>query len=53
MEGFSMPIRTSLSEFKWLTPTTEWKSSKVGEEVHFSVDENFYIDVKEVSSPGN
>ncbi|HEV7334284.1 MAG TPA: M1 family metallopeptidase [Flavisolibacter sp.] len=44
--GFNMPVQ--LDNGTWFSPTTEWKSFTPGNKQSFSVDKNFYINVKKL-----
>ena len=44
--GFTMPVK--LDNGTWLSPTTEWKPFTPGSKKSFSVDKNFYINVKKL-----
>ncbi|HEY8916625.1 MAG TPA: M1 family metallopeptidase, partial [Chitinophaga sp.] len=48
IKGFSMPLKTNLSNHQWLTPTTEWKSIRMVNEKELIIDKGFYLDLKQV-----
>ena len=46
VENFDMPLRIFLNkEEKWLFPTSEWKSEKIGSALP-EFDKNFYVEVR-------
>jgi aminopeptidase N len=53
--GFAMPVRvtTSPGRLSWLRPTPSWKTTtvKLDRPEDFHVDENFYVDVKDLLKP--
>jgi aminopeptidase N len=51
VDGFAMPIRVFVdNEELWLHPTTAWKTEKANPDATtFKVDQNFYVDKKELS----
>jgi aminopeptidase N len=53
--GFAMPVRvtTSPGRLSWLRPTESWKTTRVklDRPEDFHVDENFYVDVKDLLKP--
>jgi aminopeptidase N len=53
--GFDMPIKVALNDgsLSFIRPTTEWKTAtlKLSSPSAFRVDENFYVEVKDVSAP--
>lgn len=53
VEGFSMPVKISSVETRWLVPTTRWKKVNLNNLLPLTVEKDFYIDVKDVSSLGN
>jgi hypothetical protein len=53
--GFAMPVRvtTSPGRLSWLRPTESWKTTRVklDRPEDFHVDENFYVNVKDLLKP--
>jgi Peptidase family M1 domain len=53
--GFAMPVKvtTSTDRYGWVRPTEKWKTTAVqlGRPEDFHVDENFYVDVKDILKP--
>ena len=53
--GFAMPVRitTSPERLSWIRPTESWKTAtvKLDRPEDFHVDENFYVDVKDLLKP--
>jgi hypothetical protein len=49
----SVRVTTSADRLGWIRPTENWKSSevKLGRQEDFHVDENFYVDVKDLLKP--
>ncbi|MDR2122924.1 MAG: M1 family metallopeptidase [Flavobacteriaceae bacterium] len=47
---FTMEINTSIGKIK---PTTQWKSAKITQGTCFSVDKNYYIDVRNINKTGD
>ena len=46
VEDFDMPVRVFLNkEEKWLFPTSEWKSEKIGSTIP-EFDKNLYVEVR-------
>ena len=50
IDEFDMPVRVSInSEKQWLYPTADWETIDLeSDTIDFKVDENFYIDVREL-----
>ena len=55
VKGFDMPVRVALSKggYTLLRPTEAWQTvaSRLSRPEEFGVDENFYVDVKNVGAP--
>jgi aminopeptidase N len=53
--GFAMPVKvtTSTGRYAWIRPTEKWKTMavKLSRPEDFRVDENFYIDAKDLLKP--
>jgi aminopeptidase N len=53
--GFAMPVKitTSAGRLSWIRPTESWKATtvKLNRPEDFHVDENFYVDVKDLLKP--
>jgi aminopeptidase N len=53
--GFAMPVKitTSPGRLSWIRPTESWKATtvKLDRPEDFHVDENFYVDVKDLLKP--
>jgi aminopeptidase N len=53
--GFAMPVKvaTSTDRYAWIRPTETWKTTAVqlGRPEDFRIDENFYVDAKDVLRP--
>ncbi len=53
--GFAMPVRvtTSAGGYSWIRPTEKWKTMavKLSRPEDFRVDENFYVDAKDLLKP--
>jgi aminopeptidase N len=53
--GFAMPVRvmTSAGSYSWIRPTEKWKmmAVKLGRPEDFRVDENFYVNAKDLLKP--
>ena len=53
--GFAMPVKitTSPGRLGWIRPTETWKTTtvKLDRPENFHVDENFYVDVKDLLKP--
>ncbi|HEY3746446.1 MAG TPA: M1 family metallopeptidase [Gemmatimonadaceae bacterium] len=53
--GFAMPVKitTSPGRLSWLRPTESWKTTtvKLDRPEDFHVDQNFYVDVKDLLKP--
>jgi aminopeptidase N len=53
--GFAMPVKitTSAGRLSWIRPTESWKATtvKLDRPEDFHVDENFYVDVKDLLKP--
>jgi hypothetical protein len=53
--GFAMPVKvtTSTDTNSWIRPTTTWKTMavKLTRPEDFRVDENFYVNAKDVLKP--
>lgn len=52
IDGFSIPVKTFInSNIQWITPSKSWKKLQSDKKItSFSVDRNFYIDVKNKSN---
>jgi aminopeptidase N len=50
VRGFDMPLKIHSGKERWIKPGEEWKSSSwyTGKTLEFSVDPNFYINVKKL-----
>jgi aminopeptidase N len=55
VSGFAMPVKvtTSPGRLSWIRPTESWKTAtvKLDRPEDFHVDENFYVDVKDLLKP--
>ncbi|MFL5595539.1 MAG: M1 family metallopeptidase [Gemmatimonadaceae bacterium] len=55
--GFAMPVRvtTSTNSYAWIRPTRTWKAMavKLSRPEDFRVDENFYVNAKDVLKPAS
>ncbi|MEO8908908.1 MAG: M1 family metallopeptidase [Gemmatimonadaceae bacterium] len=55
VRGFAMPVRatTAPGRLTWIRPTESWKTTlvKLDRPEDFHVDENFYVDVKDLLKP--
>lgn len=55
VSGFAMPVKvtTSTGRYSWIRPTARWKSTAVrlSRPEDFNVDENFFINAKDVLRP--
>ena len=53
--GFAMPVKvtTSTDRYGWIRPTEKWKTTavKLGRPEDFHVDENFYVEAKDILKP--
>lgn len=52
VDGFSIPVKVSInSNVQWITPSNNWKKLQADTKItSFSVDKNFYVDVKNKSN---
>jgi len=50
VKGFNMPVKIFFKQEQWLNATEQWKTLKMYPEgkINFSVDKNFYINVKKL-----
>ncbi|MEJ7821255.1 MAG: M1 family metallopeptidase, partial [Chitinophagaceae bacterium] len=50
IKGFDMPVKIFFKQVQWLKPTEQWKTLSMYPEgdINFSVDKNFYINVKKL-----
>ena len=55
VKGFAMPVRviTSTGRYGWIRPNEKWKAMavKLGRPEDFHVDENFYVNAKDLLGP--
>lgn len=54
--GFDMPLRVALAGagYAWIKPTEAWQTKRLpAPNAAVRVDENFYVDVKNLSAPAN
>ena len=55
VRGFAMPVKatTATDHYAWIRPTETWKSMavKLDRPEDFSVDENFYVNAKDILKP--
>jgi hypothetical protein len=53
--GFAMPVKvtTSTASYSWIRPTEKWRSQavKLSRSEDFRVDENFYVNAKDLLKP--
>jgi len=53
--GFAMPVKvtTSTGSYSWIKPTETWKTvaEKLSRPEDFRVDENFYVNAKDLLKP--
>ncbi|WP_229206851.1 M1 family metallopeptidase [Dyadobacter crusticola] len=52
VDGFDMPVKVQIGTGKedFIYPTTEWKTLKTKSEKTLTVDQNFYVEAKEVKA---
>lgn len=51
VKGFDMPVKVSLKSgtYTFISPTNEWKSSKIETAIDFKVEPNFYVNVQKAT----
>ncbi|HEY4148668.1 MAG TPA: M1 family metallopeptidase [Chitinophagaceae bacterium] len=48
VKGFNLPLKIVDGEEQWIKPTEEWQTIHTGKPAGFTVDRNFYVNVKKV-----
>ena len=48
LPGFNLPLKINAGEEKWIRPTEAWQTVEVAKPADFTVDRNFFVNVKKL-----